>query len=121
MHFRTRKNVIQFIRTSYDENTKAAKSMVVGRIPLAEPEIDDELRAKLTDSELAEAQVWIEGQGRVARLREELAALTLAETLEAATSWFAKQGDSAVASMAVAKILPQMQALRKTLKKNGLL
>jgi len=121
MHFRTRKNVVQFIRTSYDEKTKAAKSTVVGRISLDSPLIGDELRSQLTESELAEAEIWIEGRGRISGLREELAALTLAETLAAANSWLARQGDSSAAGAVAADMLPHLQALRKTMRKNGLL
>jgi hypothetical protein len=112
---------VQFVRTTYDVAGKKARAVVVGRMPLENPGITDELCAVLTDAEVKEAEVWIEGQGRLAKLREELAAMTLAETLALANRWFARQTDSGAAARAAANLLPELQALRRTLKTKGLL
>lgn len=121
MHFRVRKNVVQLIRTTYDNADKKAKATVMGTMLLDRPEITDALRAVLTEAEVKEAEAWIEGQYHTATLREELAALTLADTLSAANRWFARQGDSSAASTALASFLPEWHSLRKTLKDKGLL
>ena len=121
MHFRVRKNIVQLVRTAYDATEKKPKATVVGRMPLDQPEITDELRSLLTPSEVVEAQDWISGQHRVAMLREELAALSLAENLELADRWFARQGDSQAAAAAAASTLAAWQSLRRTLKARGLL
>lgn len=117
MHFRTRKNVIQFVRTVYEQETKKPKAMVVGNIPLGKAVIGDELRAKLSEEEIIQAENWIKLHHHSALLKEELAALTLAETLTLANNWFARQGDIEAAHIAAVDILPVLQQLRKTLNK----
>jgi hypothetical protein len=121
MHFRVRKNVIQFVRTNYDQATKKPKAVVVGRVALTEPVISDDLRAALTAEEIVEAENWIKRQHRLTSLREELAALTLAENLSMANRWFARQGESEAASLAMAKLLPELQSLRRTLRNINLI
>jgi hypothetical protein len=116
MHFRVRKNVIQFIRTNYDPATKKPKVVVVGRVALNNPVIPHNLREALSAEELIEAENWIKYQHHITALREELAALTLAENLSLANNWFSRQGESEAASLAMANLLPELQALRKTLK-----
>lgn len=117
MHFRIRKNVIQFVRTTYDAERKGPRARVVGRIPLARPEIPPELRRRLTDEELAQATQWIEHEQRTAALREELAARTLADTLAAANRWFQRQEKLEELDWISGSILPEIQALRKTIKR----
>ncbi|MFI3154530.1 MAG: hypothetical protein QX199_00090 [Methylococcaceae bacterium] len=117
MHFRIRKNVIQFVRTAYNQETKKPKAMVVGSIPLGKAIISDELRAKLSDEEIIQAETWIKHQHHTTLLKEELGALTLADTLTLATNWFARQGDTEAARIAAVDILPALQLLRKTLNK----
>lgn len=121
MHFRYRKNVVQLIRTTYNPETKKPKADVVGRLSMSEPVVTPELRAALTAEEVAEVEAWIKHQHRTALLREELAALTLAESLALANRWFARQGDSAEAGLAAVALLPELQTLRKTLKSSHLL
>ncbi len=117
MHFRTRKNVIQFVRTVYEQKTKKPKATVVGNIPLGKAVIGDELRSKLTDEEIIQAESWIKQHHHTTLLKEELAALTLADTLTMANNWFTRQGDIEAAQIAAADILPALQKLRKTLNK----
>jgi hypothetical protein len=121
MHFRIRKNVVQLVRTTYDPTDKKPKAAVVGRIPLGNPEVTESLRGALTPEEAVELEDWIAGQHRVAMLREELAALSLADQMDMAERWFARQGDSRAATAAAAEMLPAYQRLRKTLKSKGLL
>lgn len=117
MHFRTRKNVIQFVRTTYNQETKKPKAMVVGTIPLGRAVIGDDLRAKLSEEEIIQAETWIKHQHHAALLKEELEALTLANTLRLANNWFTRQGNTEAAHIAAADILPELQLLRKTLNK----
>lgn len=121
MHFRIRKNVIQLIRVSYDQNEKKGKNTVVGTVRLANPELTDEMRRDLTSDEVAAFELWLQTQHHTTALREELAALSLGETMEHAGNWFRQQGNSTAARAAVAEIYPQWQALRRIFQKNGLL
>lgn len=117
MHFRIRKNVIQFVRTSYDAQSKRPRAQVVGRIPLVRPVIPTELRKQLTDEEYQQAILWIEHEQRTAALREELAARTLADTLASANRWFQRQQNLEEFEWISGSILPEIQALRKTIKR----
>ena len=121
MHFRLRKNVVQLVRTSYNRQTKKPRTKVVGRMPLKRPRLTPELRKELTRDEIAEVKEWIEGQFRMNSLKEEFAALTLSESIAAANRWFSHNPDNPHAAAAVQQLLPELQALRKTLRKNGLL
>jgi hypothetical protein len=117
VHFRIRKNVVQCVRTTYDGQRKKPHAEVVGSIPLGRPVITPELREKLSEHELLQAMNWVEREQRTTLLREELAARTLAETLQAANRWFARQDDLADYEWISGSILPELQALRKTLKR----
>lgn len=121
MHFRLRKNVVQLIRTSYDPARKKPKTSVVGRMPLSQPKLTRELRNKLTDAEIGEVEEWIDGHFHMNSLKEELAALTLPESVMAANRWFSRHADKPAAAGIVPQLLPALQALRKTLRKQGLL
>jgi hypothetical protein len=117
VHFRIRKNIVQFIRTSYNPETKKPRALIVGRLALSETSLPAELRAQLNEAELAEAETWMANHHRTSLLREELAARTLAETLRLATSWF-ERPEVAVDARAIAKDMkPELQAFRKVLKK----
>ncbi len=117
MHFRTRKNVIQFVRTIYEQEAKKPKAIVIGSIPLGKAVIGEELRAKLSEEEIIQAEIWIKQQHHTTLLKEELSALTLADTLTLANNWFTRQGDTEAAHIAAGDILPALQQLRKTLSK----
>ncbi len=121
MHFRLRKNVVQLVRTSYDPDRKKAKTAVVGRMPLSQPKLSPELKSKLTEAEIAEAEEWIDGQYRMNSLKEELAARTLPESISAAHRWFSRNADNPAAAAIIPQLLPALQALRKALRKQGLL
>ena len=121
MHFRIRKNVVQLIRTSYDPDTKKAKTAVVGRMQLKQPRLSTELKSKLTEEEIAESQEWIEGQFRMNSLKEELAALTLPESIEAANRWFSRNANNPATAAIALQLLPALIALRKMLRGKGLL
>jgi hypothetical protein len=121
MHFRIRKNVVQLIRTKYDESKKKGNSAVIGTVKLARPELSDDLRRDLSPQEAAEFAAWVETQYRANALREELAALTLGATLAEAEKWFERQGNSPAARRMASEILFQWQTLRGRFAKNGLL
>ena len=76
-------------------------------------EINDELTAE----EYVQACAWIEHEQRTTGLREELAARTLAETLAAANRWFQRQENLAELDWITGSILPELQLLRKTIKR----
>ncbi|MDD5271540.1 MAG: hypothetical protein PHU14_02355 [Methylovulum sp.] len=121
MHFRVRKNVIQLIRVTYDGNTKKGNNAIIGSVKLSAPEISDELRAKMTDTEVQAFQVWLDTLHKTAMLREEVAALTLAETMVLAEKWFERENGPSAAQMAAQEIVFQWQSLRKIFLKKGLL
>lgn len=121
MHFRRRKNVVQLVRTSYDPAAKKPKATVIGRMPLRQPKLSPELKRKLTEAEIAETKAWIEGQHRMNSLREELAALTLPESIVLANRWFSRSADEPAAAALIPQLLPALQSLRKTLRKQGLI
>ncbi len=121
MHFRLRKNVVQLVRTSYNPDTKKPRTVVVGRMPLKQPKLSPELKSELTEDEIAEAEEWIDGQFRMNSLKEELAALTLPESISAAHRWFSRNADNPAAVAIIPQLLPALQALRKVLRKQGLL
>ena len=121
MHFRLRKKVVQLVRTLYNPVTKKPRAVVVGRMPLKEPQLSKELKSKLTEDEIVEAEGWIEGQFRLNSLKEELAALTLPETISAANRWFSRNPDNPAATAIALQLLPAFKTLRKTLRGKGLL
>ena len=120
MHFRLRKNVVQLVRTSYNPDSKRPKTTVVGRMPLSQPKLSPELKGKLTEAEIVETEEWIEGHYRLNSLKEELAALTLPESISAAHRWFSRNADNPAAAAIIPQLLPALQALRKMLRKQGL-
>ena len=121
MHFRQRKNVVQLVRTSYNPLTKKPRTKVVGSMQLKQPELTRELKSKLTEDEIAEVEEWINGQFRMNSLKEELAALTLAESISTANRWFSRNADNPAAAAVALQVLPEFKALRKILRTRGLL
>jgi len=121
MHFRLRKNVVQLVRTLYNPDTKKPRTVVVGRMPLKQPTVSPELRSKLTEDEVAETEEWIDGQFRMNSLKEELAALTLPESISAANRWFSRNTDNPAAMAIALQLLPAFKTLRKMLRGKGLL
>jgi hypothetical protein len=90
-------------------------------MPLSEPKLTGELKRKLTDDEIAEVEEWIDGQFRLNSLKDELAARTLPESIEAAHRWFSRNADDPAAAAIIQQLLPALQALRKMLRKQDLL
>ena len=121
MHFRLRQHVVQLIRTSYDAARKKPRTEVVGRMPLSQPMLSPELKRKLTEAEILETEEWIDGQFRLNSLKEELAALTLPESISAANRWFSRNADNPAAAAIALQLLPDFKALRKMLRGRGLL
>jgi hypothetical protein len=121
MHFRVRKNVIQLVRTTYNDSKKRGDAIIVGTVPLAKAELTDGLRALLTIEEIAGFEHWRQTQHRKEMLQEELAALNLNDTLQKATKWFEREGESQIAQTTANDILVNWQALRKVLIKKQLL
>jgi hypothetical protein len=121
MHFRLRKKVVQLVRTMYNPDTKKPKTVVVGNMPLKQPEVSSELRGKLTEDEIAEAEEWISVQYRMGSLKDELAALTLSESISAANRWFSRNPDNPAATAIALQLLPEFKTLRKMLREKGLL
>ncbi len=121
MHFRLRKNVIQLIRIAYDDAKKKGNNTVIGTVKLSNPVLSDELRLKLTSEEIKAFDVWLNTRHRTDRLREEMAALTLAENMALAEKWFEREGDSRGAQIVVNDIVPQWHNMRRLLIKKGLL
>jgi hypothetical protein len=117
VHFRIRKNVVQLVRTRYNPASKGPRAEIIGRVPLNVLQLPEELRERLTEEECEQARGWFEHNQRTVMLREEMAARTLAETLAAANRWFLRQEDLGQYSWISDNILPELTALRKTIKR----
>jgi hypothetical protein len=72
MHFREKGNRVQFIRTTYDPETKRSKYNVVGAMPRLAREVRPEVLSRLTEDEKREVQTFIDGQGAAALLEGQL-------------------------------------------------
>lgn len=122
MHFRIRKNVIQLIRSVYDKTTKKSVATVVGTVRLKRPELTPDLREKLTEDEIASFEDWVAARHRTDLLEQELAALTLANTMAKAQVWFERADEPDPADRVIAAdIVRSWQSLRRALVKKGLL
>ncbi|MGZ8136390.1 MAG: hypothetical protein ACXW1W_04715 [Methylococcaceae bacterium] len=121
MHFRVRKNVIQLIRTVYDDSKKKGVNTIIGTVRLSNPELSDELRLKLSQEEIIAFETWVKTQHRTEALRTELAALTLAESMSQAAKWFEREGDSVAAQEAAKEIVFHWHSMRRLFVKMGLL
>ncbi|ALM53724.1 hypothetical protein [Halomonas huangheensis] len=121
MHFRIRRHVVQLVRMTYDPSIKRGKAQVVGSVKLADPMLSDELREKLTADEATEFELWVSTNHRANLLKQELAALTLAEQMDQARLWFERQDEQGVAQQTANELLRHWQALRRVLKQRELL
>lgn len=121
MHFRIRKNVIQLIRTTYDGTKKKGTNIIIGSVSLSKPEISQELSSKLTEAEMSDFQIWLDSQHKTKMLREEIAALSLADTLALAEKWFEREDPNTSLQLAAQDATLQWQSLRKVFAKKGLL
>lgn len=121
MHFRTRRHVVQLVRMTYDPAVKRGKAQVIGSVKLADPVLSDELLEKLTVEETAEFELWVSTNHRANLLKQELAALTLAEQMEQARLWFERQDEQEVAQQTADELVRHWQALRRVLKQRELL
>jgi len=121
MHFRTRQNVIQLIRTTYESEKKRGVNSIVGTVPLSKPVLSAELQGQLTSQEAEAFDAWLQTEWRTQQLRLELAALSLPETLELAADWFEQNAESLSARALAEEVAKQMQTLRRKLKTKGLL
>jgi hypothetical protein len=121
MHFRTRNNIIQVIRTTYDADTKKGKSVIVARMSAINPRINDAMIESLSSSELQEVEQWLEGQARLDGLKNELAAKTLNETINKAAKWLASTSNKEEGRALYTEINQAMVKLRRAVNKSGLL
>lgn len=121
MHFRIRKNVVQFIRTTYDSSKKKGVNTIVGTVALASPELSDDLRKQLSNEEISAFNTWLNTQHRALLLKEEFAALNLAETIALAEKWFERNNDTKTSQLLVTEIVNNWLSLRRILSQKGLL
>ncbi|WP_027962465.1 hypothetical protein [Halomonas halodenitrificans] len=123
MHFRVRKQVVQLVRMNYDPAIKRGRAQVVGSVKLANPILPAELRGQLTAQEVAEFDTWVATQHRSHQLKQELAALTLAEQIDQAREWFEQQGteNEETARVLAEETLRSIKQLRRTFNQRGLL
>ena len=115
MHFRIRKQVVQLVRMNYDASIKRGRAQVVGSVKLSDPVLPDELRDALTPQEIDEFEQWVATQHRSHRLKQELAALSLAEQIDLAKQWFEAEGNSPTARITADEAQRSWKALRKKL------
>tara|TARA_R110001583_G_scaffold195389_1_gene372651 strand:+ start:11852 stop:12181 length:330 start_codon:yes stop_codon:yes gene_type:complete len=107
---------------TYDSAIKRGRAEVVGSVNLVDPVLPDALREKLTSAEQLEFEAWFATHHRTTQLKQELAALTLAEQMAQAQRWFERQGENQEEAQLVADgLLRSWQPLRKVLKQHGLL
>ncbi|GAB2718914.1 hypothetical protein [Halomonas garicola] len=124
MHFRVRKQVVQLVRMKYDPAIKRGRAQVVGSVKLASPILPAELREQLTAQEVAEFDTWVATQHRSHQLKQELAALTLAEQIDQAREWFEQQQcaeNQEAARVLAEETMRSIKQLRRTLNQRGLL
>ena len=119
MHFRSRNNVIQVIRTTYDETTKKSQNTILGRMKKSEPIVDEQLQEACTSAEIQEIENWISHTHRVSSLKSEHAANTLREQMALANEWFSSNHNSKDAELLATEIHYEWQKLRKIFKKSG--
>ena len=115
MHFRVRKQVVQLVRMSYDPDIKRGRAQVVGSVPLADPALPDELSEQLTAEEVVEFSTWVATHHRARLLRQELAALSLAEQMDLARKWLEQQDDEEVADLLAEEWQRGWKALRRAM------
>ena len=116
MHFRVRKKVVQLVRTTYVPDEKEPQAKVVASLLLAAPQITEELKNMLTPAELEETQEWIAQHHHLMALKDELAALQLADNIDMARRWLKKESQSSLALRTAAEIRDSLQPLKKALK-----
>ncbi len=121
MHFRVRKNVIQLIRGVYDPHKKKGVAQIVGSVRLDDPVLSQELSSLMTSEEVDAFQQWINTLHRTEQLKAELAALTLAEQMKLANTWFAQQANNNTAAQIGNEIQTAWQALRRTLNQTAMI
>lgn len=121
MHFRIRRHVVQLVRMTYDPSIKRGKAQVIGSVKLANPVLSNELLDKLTAEEAAEFELWVSTNHRANLLKQELAALTLAEQMDQARLWFERQDEQGAAQQTADELVRHWQALRRVLKQRELL
>ncbi|MFM8442263.1 MAG: hypothetical protein ACKN9W_02850 [Methylococcus sp.] len=121
MHFRTRNNLIQVIRTTYDPDTKKGKNEIVARMAAANPQINDAMIESLSASELQEVEQWIEEKVRLDAMQNELAARSLSESIQKAAKWFAATSNKEEARATYAGITKALRGLKKAVNQAGLL
>jgi hypothetical protein len=106
---------------TYQAELKRGKSQVIGSVRLANLALSDELMETLTEEEVSEFRHWVATKNHLDQLQEELAALTLAEQLQKAQTWFERQRNSEAASAIARDLAVRWRSLRRVLAKNDLL
>lgn len=113
MHFRHRGNNVQIVRSVAAEGGKK-KSVPVGSINKANLKITDKLRGECTQQEIKEIEAWVTRYAAQEQLKNQVAALTLAEQMSKAVAWLEK-ADPKVAADVINDISDAMPLLRKAL------
>ena len=121
MHFRIRKQVVQLVRMNYDATIKRGRAQVVGSVKLSDPILPENLRSELTQQEIDEFEQWMATQYRSHTLKQELAALTLAEQIDLAGEWFKTEGNNATTRIVADEIVRSWKELRKQLMQHDIL
>jgi len=119
LYFRHRGSNVQVIRAGRDPGTGKPKPKPVGSFSKDKLEVPDKLREQLSPDEMRLVQGWIDAYRPVDVLKGELAARTLAETIEAAATWL-EQAEPEVARVVVDDVLTAWQRVRRVLAAKGL-
>jgi hypothetical protein len=84
MHFRTRNNTVQLIRTQYDAEKKRGRNEVVGTVPLRNLALPDDVAAKLTPEEKQEFDAFAVTYRNSKALQAKIYAFQISDIVEQA-------------------------------------
>jgi len=119
MYFRHRGSSVQIIRAERDPATGKAKTKPVGSFSKDKLDVPDKVRELLSEEELKSVLGWIDAYRPVDALKSELAARTLAETMETAAAWL-EQAEPEAARIVATDMLTAWQRLRRVLAAKNL-
>lgn len=120
MHFRVRGNHVQLLKPVHDEAAGRTKPTLVGAANLMTGQLNEKAEATLSAEEKTEVVTWLEQRLSLDRKRGELAALTLADTLNTAAAYLPEMAPE-LAKGLVAEVLAASQRFRRVARKHQLL
>lgn len=120
MHFRVRGNNVQLIKPVMNEAIGRTKPTLIGSANLLTGKLNDKAEAALSAEEKAQVVKWLERRRILEEKKSEVAALGLAETLNAATQHLQKM-EPGLAKELVDEVFAVFQDFRREARKLNLL